>query len=138
MSAAASTTACAAAAAEQRRQHEEEEEMTSYTPQDLSQDWEFKILRSTMGAFKKPEFLRQCLEDESRAGWVLVEKFDDGRLRLKRPASARERDGKLADIDPYRTNVGLSQNALALAIVGISLGVALGVILVITLLANLR
>src|SRR5215208_6933939 len=92
---AAGASAAAAAAEEQRRQCEEEEEMTPYSQQELTQDWEFKILRSAAGGFKKSEYLRQVLDEEARAGWALVEKFDNNRLRLKRPAAARERDGKL-------------------------------------------
>ena len=130
----AGVIAAAAAAAEQRRRAEEEEEMTPYSQPDLSQDWEFKILRSASGSFKKPEFLRQCLEEEARAGWVLVEKFDDARVRLKRPTTAKERDGKL-DIDPYRIQVGASPNAVAMAIVGITLAISMGVLFVIVLLA---
>src|SRR5436309_2455427 len=83
--------AAAAAAAEARRR-QEEEEMTSYSENDLSEGWEFKILRSNMNAFRKPENLKMYLEEEGRAGWILVEKFDDKRLRLKRPASARRGD----------------------------------------------
>jgi hypothetical protein len=111
---------------------EEEEEMTSYRPEDLAQDWEFKILRSATNAFKNPLRLRQYLEEEGRAGWVLVEKFDDSRLRLKRPATARERDGKL-DIDPYRTYVGLTPNAVAGIVIGITVGVMLALFSVIAL-----
>ena len=38
----------------------------------------------------------------------MVEKFDDSRLRLKRPAGARINDATLG-FDPYRTRVGMSQ-----------------------------
>jgi hypothetical protein len=132
----AGATAAAAVAAEQQRQmQQEEEEMTTYSPQDLAQDWEFKILRSATNAFKKPEQLRQCLEAEAQAGWVLVEKFDDSRVRLKRPIAARDRDGKVG-IDPYRTYVGPSPNYVATLTVGIVLGVTLAVIMVIALAAN--
>jgi hypothetical protein len=37
-----------------------------------------------------------------------VEKFDNGRIRLKRPASAQKRD-QFAEIDPYRTFVGYTE-----------------------------
>ena len=60
--------------------------MTPYQPQDLNDGWEFKILRSLTGAFGKPEKLREFLDEEAKAGWVLVEKFDNNRIRLKRPA----------------------------------------------------
>jgi hypothetical protein len=131
----AGASAGAAAAAERARQlrMEEEEEMTPYRADELSQDWEFKIVRSATAAFRKPQRLQQCLEEEARAGWVLVEKFDDSRLRLKRPATARERDGKLG-IDPYRTHFGLSPSAVALAIIAVTLGVLLTMFLLIAVL----
>ncbi len=111
--------AAAAAAAEMARQ--EEEEMTGYTTRDLEEDWEFKILRSNFGAFGDREKLRQALEEEGRAGWVLVEKFDNQRIRLKRPAAAREQDDYL-DFDPYRTHHGMADGKLALLIVGCIFG----------------
>jgi hypothetical protein len=126
----AGANAAAAAAAEQARK--EEEEMTSYTREDLTEGWEFKILRSMTATFKNPEKRRKTLEEESRAGWVLVEKFDNYRVRLKRPASAREADGQL-DFDPYRTFVGVSQGRYILIIVLLSLGVPLIVALIIIL-----
>jgi hypothetical protein len=115
---AGAAAAGAAAAAARRKMQQEEEEMTTYSPQDLSDGWEFKILRSVRGIFRDPDKLREVLAEEGRAGWILVEKFDDGRIRLKRPTGTREFDGKL-DFDPYRTNVGLSENKYALVIVGI-------------------
>jgi len=102
--------AIAAAAAEKKRQqqlHTEEENMTQYTQEDLKGDWEFKIVRSESGAFRKPEVLEKLIEEEARAGWVLLEKFDDSRVRFKRPRSARARDGFLPEgVDPYRTRYG--------------------------------
>jgi hypothetical protein len=98
----ASTAATAAAAEQQRLQQQEEEEMTSYSPQDLEDDWEFKILRSAYGAFGDPDQMVGILEQESQAGWVLVEKFDNQRLRLKRRASEQRNDAR-NDFDPYRT-----------------------------------
>ena len=112
--------AAAAAAERQRQMRREEEEMTPYTADDLAQDWEFKILRSATGAFKLPKKMQQALEEESRAGWVLVEKFDNTRIRLKRRAKARERDGNL-NFDPYRTFIGPSPNTIALLIAGVIL-----------------
>src|SRR5216110_1722788 len=117
----------AAAAEEQRRMAEEEEEMTAYRPDELAQDWEFKIIRSQMGSFGNAEWLRRTLEEEARAGWTLVEKFDNTRVRLKRPVSARERDGKLG-LDPYRIYIGPTPAAVGLIVVGIVLGVMLLVI----------
>jgi hypothetical protein len=98
----------AAAAARRRRLEEEEHDLTSYEPRDLNEDWEFKILRSMTGAFKNAQKMRDALDEEAKAGWVFVEKFDNGRIRLKRPASARQRD-QFAEIDPYRTFVGYTE-----------------------------
>jgi len=125
----AGASGAAAAAAEQRRMREEEEEMTPYTTGDLSQDWEFKILRSATGGFRNTEFLRRALEEEAQAGWTLVEKFDNSRVRLKRPAKARDLDGKL-HIDPYRTYVGVSDVQIALMVAGAAIGFVLIVLLV--------
>lgn len=127
----AATGAAAAAAA--RQMQKEEEEMTPYTREDLAEGWEFKILRSMSNAFGKPERLNQVLQDESRAGWVLVEKFDNARIRLKRPAMAKDSDGQL-DFDPYRTYVGISQGRYVLIIILVSLGVPLLVALAVFLL----
>lgn len=63
------------------------------------------------------------LEEEARAGWTVIEKFDNGRVRLKRPASARASDATLG-FDPYRTWVGISQTRLVLMIVLAALGLA--------------
>lgn len=120
----------AGAAAVARRGREEEETMTGYTQADLIEGWEFKILRSVTGAFGKPDRLRQALEEEARAGWVLVEKFDNQRVRLKRPASARAGDAALG-FDPYRTSYGMSGSKFAFMIMGIVLGsVALALLIV--------
>lgn len=99
--------AAAAAAAKRKRLEAEEEHMVTYTSQDLQEDWEFKIVRSESGTFRKPEVLKKLCEEEARAGWVLVEKFDNQRVRFKRPRSARHRDALLPpDVDPYRTRYG--------------------------------
>lgn len=102
--AAGAAAAAAAAAARREMQRKEEEEMTTYASRDLAEDWEFKILRSPYGTFAQAEQLREVLEEESRAGWVLVEKFDEQRIRLKRPAAARSGDST-RELDPYRTHL---------------------------------
>ena len=85
-----------------------EEEMSSYTSDDLSDDWEFKIVRATMPVFNKPEILQQLINEESRAGWTMLEKFDVSRIRFKRRRQEHERDEHIisAGIDPYRTTFG--------------------------------
>ena len=111
--------------------------MTGYTPQELADGWEFKIVRSSTGAFRTPTFLRSVLDEEQRAGWTFVEKFDNGRIRLKRPTSARANDSALAS-DAYRTHVGISEWKLALCvIVSIFAGLAL-IGLIVAMIANAR
>ena len=95
--------------------------MTPYTPHDLAENWEFKILRSATGAFKDPAVMQRYLAEEAQAGWTLVEKFDNSRIRLKRPATARQQDAQ-GTFDPYRTRVGISEVGLGLVIAGSILG----------------
>jgi len=115
--------AAAAAAAAKRRQMmfaEEEEDMARYTQDDLSNDWEFKIVRSDSAAFRKPEVLKTLLEEEARTGWVMLEKFDDSRIRFKRPHGARARDVLLPPgVDPYRTQYGISSTRIGLLVVAL-------------------
>jgi hypothetical protein len=106
-----------------RKEREEEEQMTPYSNEDLQQDWEFKIVRSITGAFSKREKIKQVMAEEAAAQWRLVEKFDNNRLRFKRPASAQQNDDNLPEhIDPYRTTYGMSEWTLA----GIFLGIFFG------------
>ena len=124
--------AAAAAAARRRRMMlaEEEEDMAKYMQDDLSNDWEFKIVRSESGAFRKPEVLRKLIEEEARAGWVMLEKFDDRRIRFKRSRSSRTRDALLPPgVDAYRTRYGapsaqyavLATTLIGLVVVGLGL-----------------
>jgi hypothetical protein len=92
--------------------------------------WEFKILRSAASQFGNPAWLRSMLEEEARAGWIMIEKFDNSRVRLKRLASARVNDATLG-FDPYRTWVGISQTRFALMIVLGALGGTLALFLLI-------
>ncbi|MDY7040826.1 MAG: hypothetical protein SVX38_08175 [Chloroflexota bacterium] len=123
------------AAAEEERQRDlleqEEERMTPYTPDDLNDDWEFKIVRSGTGAFRKPEALNKVIEEETQAGWVMLEKIDDSRIRFKRPRSARTKDAFLPDdVDPYRTQYdgyATQQMTLKGVILGLVLFLGLGV-----------
>ena len=56
-----------AAAAAKRRREEEEEHMTPYSPRDLAEDWEFKILRCYMNVFHEPRYFRRVLAEEAAA-----------------------------------------------------------------------
>ncbi len=97
--------------------------MTQYTQDDVQKDYEFKIVRSGSAAFRNPETLKELIEEESRAGWVMLEKFDDSRVRFKRPRSARARDAFLPEgVDPYRTQYGAHaarQARLAAVMIGL-------------------
>jgi hypothetical protein len=122
-----------AAAAEVERQ--EEEGMTPYSTKDLEEGWEFKIVRSSFGAFGNLKRLQAVLDEEKRGGWVLVEKFDDCRVRLKRRPGTKKISGDFAEnYDPYRTTVGISHVPAAIAAVVAAIlltlalfGLALGV-----------
>lgn len=68
---------------------------------------EYKIIQSTTPHFAKAENLNHILAEEAQAGWALVEKFDNYKLRLQREISHRSGD-KERTIDPYRVHVGPS------------------------------
>jgi len=94
--------------------------MTRYSNDDMDGNWEFKIVRSGSNAFRRPEVFQNLVEEEAIAGWQLVEKLDNGRVRFKRPQDARRNDAMLPpDIDPYRTQFDAG---LGGPMVGISIG----------------
>lgn len=109
----------------QRQEEIEEEEMTRYSPEELEGNWEFKIVRSETGAFRKPEVFQALLEEESIGGWEMVEKLDNRRVRFKRRKESRRRDATLPPgYDPYRTNYGNSV-ARTTVIIGVAIALAL-------------
>ena len=117
------------AAQEKRRQDEqEEEEMTKYTNEDLENNWEFKIVRSETGAFRKQQTFQSLLQEEQIAGWELVEKLDDRRVRLKRRKEDRRKDTMLPQgYDPYRTNYGSSTaRPIIFILVALLLAISIG------------
>jgi hypothetical protein len=110
----------------------EEEKMAHYTQEDLDDDWEFKFVRSPTGAFQKIEILEALLEEEAKFGWVLLEKFDSRRIRLKRRRSDRDRDDRYISQgeDPYRTYYDASPQHVALRAVLFGFGfVAVAVVI---------
>ncbi len=127
--------AAAAAAARLRALHEEEERLSAYSSDDLAKGWEFKIVRANTAAFRKPEVMQQVCDEEARSGWELVEKFDDTRLRFKRPTSARNIPSP-AGIDPYRTTYGISQGRLTAIILIAVFGSMALIMAVVAALAN--
>ncbi len=94
-----------------RREEVEEENLTRYesnTSSDQPKGWEFKILRTSSGGFRGRKILNKVCAEESQAGWILLEKLDDHRLRFRRPITARDRDNN-CKIDPYRTRYGIAE-----------------------------
>ena len=85
-------------------------ETTPYTPGELADGWEFKIIRSQLGLFVKRDFRERILAEEGRAGWVLVEKFDDHLMRLKRQRKLHP-EPEVNDFDPYRTVVDIPERS---------------------------
>jgi hypothetical protein len=128
MSTAATTAATAAAAAAKRRMLEEEERMTPYNDSDL-EGWEFKIVRANTRKFKDAESVRRLCEEEAQAGWEMIEKFDDYRIRFKRRVDKRSNDTYL-NVDPYRTNIGPTEGHIAAIAVGAIVLIALAGLLV--------
>jgi hypothetical protein len=125
--------AAVTAAAQKRRQAllDEEKEMTQYSQDDLNDEWEFKIVRSGTAAFRKATVLNRLIEEEARAGWVMLEKLDDSRIRFKRPRRARAQDAYLPDdADAYRTHYGspARYTMTALLMVGAILLLVLGIL----------
>ena len=95
----------------QRREEVEEENLTRYESNissDQPKGWEFKILRTSSGGFRRRKILNKVCAEEAQAGWILLEKMDDHRLRFRRPVTARDRDSQ-CKIDPYRTRYGISE-----------------------------
>lgn len=121
-----------------KKKRQEEEEKMGYNQEELENDWEFKILRSASGKFKKYEVVELVKAEESVAGWVMVEKFDNNRIRFKRSRRAMENDVHLPPgIDPYRISYGQSEAALALSILAVVFGVIGTIILVGILTGNM-
>jgi hypothetical protein len=93
--------------------------MTGYSASDLD-GWEFKIVRSSMGRFSNRAVVERLREEEARAGWEMVEKFDDMRIRFKRRVERRAQDAHL-DFDPYRTTMSSGGSTGLLIGLGIAL-----------------
>ena len=123
----------AAMAAAARRRQEEEEKMTNYNKEDL-EGWEFKIVRSNIGQFRNYKRVQEVCAEEAKAGWELVEKFDDNRIRFKRRIEKRSND-QFLNTDPYRTTVGLKDGAIA-GIILLAVGVAIALTVLISSMAK--
>lgn len=77
--------------------------------------WEFKIVRANRDLFRNRAILQRLCEEEAEAGWVLLEKLDDRRVRFKRPVALRDliKPERLS-FDPYRCHYGPAMSPLAL------------------------
>ena len=111
------------------------EELARYGAEDLNDDWEFKILRSRSGAFGQQDVVERVCEEESHAGWRMVEKCDNHRLRFKRPANM-EVDDLLCPVDPYRTVYRVNSPNLGKLTVAVTTGIVLGGSLTMLAIAN--
>lgn len=110
MSSAASSTAAIIAAQKALQDRDEEENMTKYNDKGK---FEYKILRSATNSFKDSSIFKKVLDEESENGWELVEKFDNARIRLRRPTNMRSiKDNSV--IDPYRSYYGVSDTKMGL------------------------
>ena len=105
------------AAAATKKPQQEEEKIVTYDKNDLD-GWEFKIIRSSFGKFKKPENIRKLCDEEAKAGWVMLEKLDDYRIRFKRRVEKRAMD-QYSGVNPYRTSTSSGSGLLIGLIIGI-------------------
>jgi hypothetical protein len=111
--------AAIAAAAKAAKDRDEEENLTKYNSDDLD-GWEFKIVRSDLGRFGNREVFERLCREEARAGWEMVEKFDNSRIRFKRRVEKRAQDQHL-DFDPYRTSMSSISGGAVAIIIGLVL-----------------
>jgi hypothetical protein len=68
---------------------------------------EYKVVQSNTPMFAETSKMKQVLDEEAVAGWRLLEKLDNYKIRLQRDISHRANDAGLAR-DAYRTSVGVS------------------------------
>lgn len=68
---------------------------------------EYKVIQATTPHFAKSQNISAVMSEEEKAGWRLLEKCDNYKLRLQRDISHRANDKNLG-IDPYRTQVGIN------------------------------
>ncbi len=113
----ASIAGASAAAAAAKKKREEEERMAKYNTNEL-EGWEFKIVRANTRKFKKHEMIEKVRLEEAKAGWELLEKFDDYRLRFKRRVEKRAMD-KYLEADPYRSQLATSKGSVIAIIAGV-------------------
>ncbi|MFN3162427.1 MAG: hypothetical protein ACE37N_02860 [Pseudohongiellaceae bacterium] len=67
---------------------------------------EYKVIQSQTPLFADTAKMHEVLAQEARAGWELLEKEDNYRIKVQRDIAHRDNDSKL-DFDAYRTSVGV-------------------------------
>ncbi len=68
---------------------------------------EYKIIQSQTPLFASTPKMLDVLAEEAKAGWRLLEKEDNYRVKLQRDIANRDNDKNL-DFDAYRSTVGVS------------------------------
>lgn len=75
--------------------------------------WEFKIVRANRDLFRDPVVFQRLCQEESEAGWIMLEKLDDRRVRFKRPIAMRDViKAEFLNHDPYRCHYGPTHNSV--------------------------
>lgn len=93
-------------------------------------DLEYKIIQSQTPMFSSSASMHKLLDEEAKAGWRLLEKEDNYRIKLQRDISNRENDANL-DFDAYRSSVGVS----SVVTYGLTAAMTVGIVSVILYLA---
>jgi hypothetical protein len=70
-------------------------------------DLEYKTVQAQTPLFADSKKMHDILEEEAKAGWQLLWKEDNYKIKLQREISHREND-KILDFDAYRSTVGVS------------------------------
>lgn len=70
-------------------------------------DLEYKVIQSQTPLFADTAKMHEILAEEAKAGWRLLEKEDNYKIRVQRDISHRANDSGLG-LDAYRTTVGVS------------------------------
>lgn len=144
---------------QEQQQQEEEEILTRYDSdnpktttmassqlhgyQENSGDWEYKIVRAQRDLFRNPKIFEKLCKEEAIAGWVMIEKLDDRRVRFRRPHNYQFSPSEtISAIDPYRCFYGSTFDFASLLtglafLMAIILPAYLGYILVSTTLNNI-
>ncbi len=125
----------------EKREEEEEEILTHYEPKEqfgtesqpqqngspLNRGWEFKIVRASRDLFRDPTVFQHLCREEAQAGWTLLEKLDDRRVRFRRAIATRNKvRPENLGFDPYRCYYGSAGTSkIWLAAIALILAIAI-------------